>query len=385
MGKDIVKEFDGYETVIQEIAFSRKYALPYSAAMDTAQQYIDRLHPRRLTLRVSEIVQETPSTRTLRLVSQDGHLPPFQAGQYIALFVEVGNIRTSRPYSISSPPNQTGHYDITVRRVEGGLVSNFLLDQVKRGDTLECSGPAGHFFHNPLFHDPAMVLIAGGSGITPFMSMIREITECGLDRSVQLVYGSREPRDVIFHEALQEISRRFSNIRYTPVMEEPPVGYQGYRGLITGELLKEVVGETGAKTFYLCGPQGMYDLCVPALERMGVPGRKIRKEAFGAPLDVCEDPAWPSEVKRGAILDVRLRHRQRLKALAGESLLVALEKAGVAVPSLCRSGQCSMCRVKILSGKVFEPAGIPVRRSDRRFGYVHSCVSYPITDLDVLI
>lgn len=385
MSKDVFREFDGYEAVVQEIAFSRKYALPYSASMDSAQQYIDRLHPQRLTLRVSETIQETLSTKTLRLVSPDGHLPPFQAGQYIALFVEVGNIRTSRPYSISSPPNQTGHYDITVRRVDGGLVSNFLLDKVNTGDTLECSGPAGHFFHNPLFHDPSMVFIAGGSGITPFMSMIREIADCGLERTVHLAYGSKDLKDVIFHEALQDISRRFSNIHYTPVIEEPPVGYQGYRGLITGDLLKELLGELGARTFYLCGPQGMYDLCIPALERLGVPRRKIRKEAFGAPLDVCDDPAWPREVRRDAVFDVRVRHRQRLKALASESLLVALEKAGVAVPSLCRSGQCSMCRVKLLSGKVFEPAGIPVRRSDRRFGYIHCCVSYPLSDLELLI
>ena len=370
---------------MQEIAFSRKYSLPYSASVDSAQHYIDRLHPQRLVLRVSETIQETPSTKTLRLVSPDGHLPPFQAGQYIVLFVEVGSTRTSRPYSISSPPNQTGHYDITVRRVEGGLVSNFLLDQVKRGDTLECTGPTGHFFYNPLFHDPAMVLIAGGSGITPFMSMIREIAECGLDRTVHLVYGSRDLKDVIFHQALQDISRRFSNIRYTPVIEEPPVGYQGYRGLITGDLLKEVLGELSAKTYYLCGPQGMYDLCIPALEKLGVPRRKIRKEAFGAPLDVWEDPAWPREVMREAVFDICLNHRQRIKAVAGESLLVALEKAGVVVPSLCRAGQCSMCRVKLLSGKVFEPAGIPVRKSDRRFGYVHSCMAYPLADLEVLI
>ncbi|MGQ9653948.1 MAG: FAD-binding oxidoreductase [Thermodesulfobacteriota bacterium] len=385
MSRDIFKEFDGYEAVVQEIAFSRKYSLPYSASVDSAQHYIDRLHPQRLVLRVSETIQETPSTKTLRLVSPDGHLPPFQAGQYIVLFVEVGSTRTSRPYSISSPPNQTGHYDITVRRVEGGLVSNFLLDQVKRGDTLECTGPTGHFFYNPLFHDPAMVLIAGGSGITPFMSMIREIAECGLDRTVHLVYGSRDLKDVIFHQALQDISRRFSNIRYTPVIEEPPVGYQGYRGLITGDLLKEVLGELSAKTYYLCGHQGMYDLCIPALEKLGVPRRKIRKEAFGAPLDVWEDPAWPRGVMREAVFDIRLNHRQRIKAVAGESLLVALEKAGVVVPSLCRAGQCSMCRVKLLSGKVFEPAGIPVRKSDRRFGYVHSCVSYPLADLEVLI
>jgi len=114
-----------------------------------------------MKLRVSEIIDETTSTKTLRLVSQDGYLPPFLAGQYIALFLDLSGIRTSRPYTISSPPNQTGFYEITIRRVEDGLVSNYLLDEVKKGDELESSGPAGNFYHNPLFHDRTMVCIRG--------------------------------------------------------------------------------------------------------------------------------------------------------------------------------------------------------------------------------
>ena len=104
------------------------------------------------------------------------------------MFVEIGGVRTSRPYSISSPPTQTAYYDITVRRVEDGVVSNYLLDQVKMGDILESSGPAGEFYHKPIFHEKTMVCIAGGCGITPFMSMIREILECGIDRTVHRKY-----------------------------------------------------------------------------------------------------------------------------------------------------------------------------------------------------
>nr|NIR14370.1 hypothetical protein [Desulfobacterales bacterium] len=147
MKKKIFQEFDGYNEIIEEIEISRKYGVDYSAHKDSPDQYINRLHPPRLRLRVSEIIEETASTKTLRLVSEDHYLPPFLAGQYIALFLGIGNIRTSRPYSISSPPNQTGHYDITIRRVEGGLVSNYLLDEVEKGDVLESSGPAGHFYH----------------------------------------------------------------------------------------------------------------------------------------------------------------------------------------------------------------------------------------------
>jgi len=382
---DIIKEFEGYDRVIKEIEISRKFGIDYSADRDSSRQYIDRLHPSKLRLCVADIIEETSTTKTLRLVSEDHHLPPFQSGQYITLFLETGPIKTSRPYSLSSPPNQHGYYDITVRRIENGLVSNYLLDEVKKGDHLVTSGPAGSFYFNPLFHDKTMVCIAGGSGITPFMSMIHEIVETGLDRAVYLFYGNKEPDDVIFHELITTISNRFDNIRYIPVIENPPTGYEGHTGLITGQIMKEILGEMGDKTFYLCGPQGMYEFCVPELEKLGIPGRKIRKEVYGPPLNIGHYPGWPENITSTHTFSVKVNGGPSFEARASESLLLALEKNGIIVPSLCRSGECSMCRVKVKSGKVFQPPGVPVRRSDRQYGYIHSCVSYPLEDLEIVI
>jgi ferredoxin-NADP reductase len=385
MKKGIFQEFDGYNDIVQEVQVSRKYGSVLGADGDSVDLQINRLHPVRIRLRVSKTIDETSTTKTLRLVSEEGYLPPFLAGQYISLFFEIGGIRTSRPYSISSPPNQTGYYDITVRRVEGGLVSNYLLEKVKTGAHLESSGPSGNFYHNPLFHDRTMVCLAGGSGITPFMSMARETVECGLDRSLCLFYGNTNLNDAIFHDELHTLSSQFENITYVPVIENPSEGYKGRRGFITADLIGETVGDLADKTFYLCGPQGMYDFCIPELERLGISARKIRKEVYGAPVDIWNYPGWPEEIRAGQVFTVRADSGVTLEARAGEPLIVALEKAGILVPSLCRSGECSMCRVKIQSGKVFEPAGVPVRKSDRKYGYVHSCVSYPLEDLEILI
>jgi ferredoxin-NADP reductase len=385
MTKKIFQDFDGYDEILQEIEISRKYGVDYSAHKDSPDPYINRLHPPRLRLRVSDIIEQTGSTKTLRLVSEEHYLPPFLAGQYIALFLEIRNIRTSRPYSISSPPNQIGHYDITIKRVEGGLVSNYLLDELEKGDVLESSGPAGHFYHNPLFHDKTMVCLAGGSGITPFMSMIHEVVECGLDRTIHLFYGNKKFDDVIFHEQLITVSERFENIHYLPVIETPSPGYDGIIGLITGQLIKKTLADLSGKTFYLCGPQGMHDFCMAELEVLGITNRRVRKEVYGAPSNICDSPGWPKEVKAEDVFKVKIKGGGFLKVRANEPLIVAFEKEGVAVPSLCRSGECSMCRVKILSGKVFQPAGALLRKSDRQFGYVHACVSYPLEDLEVLI
>ena len=385
MKKPIFKEFDGYNGIVQEIETSRKYGTDYAGYRDSVGKQINLLHPTRMKLRVSEIIDETSSTKTLRLVSQNGYLPPFLSGQYIALFLELCGTRTSRPYTLSSPPNQTGFYEITIRRVEDGLVSNYLLDEVKRGDQLESSGPAGQFYHNPLFHDKTMVCLAGGNGITPFMSMIREAVETGLDRTIYLFYGSKDLDEAIFHGELRACSGRFENIHYFPVIENPPDRYEGLSGLITGDLIREAIGDLTGKTFYLCGPQGMYDFCVPELEKLGIPKRKIRKEVYGAPANICDYPGWPERVKADDVFAVQVDGGPTIEARAGEPLMLALEKNGVLIPSICRSGECSMCRVKIQSGKVFQPGGVPVRKSDVQFGYVHSCVSYPLEDMEVLI
>lgn len=385
MRKGIWEEFDGYSDIVKEIKAGRLAAKKTSFYLDTADSYIPRLHPDRIFLRVVDIIPETVSSKTFRLVSEDGYLPPFQAGQYISLSLEVDGIRTSRAYSISSQPKQIGFWDITVRRVADGLVSNYLLDEVDMGARLTASGPQGNFYFNPLIHDRTVVFIAGGSGITPFMSMIREIVECGLDRDVFLIYGNKNTDDIIFHQTLKNITDRFAGIHYVPVIENPDAAYSGQCGLITSDLLKDVIDDIENKTFFLCGPQGLYDFCLPELEVLGVPRRKIKKEMYGPPTDVYKDPGWPPEIDGENAFTVKVKGGKIIPAAAKNPLLVSLEKGGVVPPSICRSGECSMCRVKILSGRVFQPAGTPVRKSDRQYGYVHSCVAYPLEDLEILI
>lgn len=385
MRQDILKDLDGYKDVVRDIETARKYGRDARSEKGDVAEIIRRLHPTVLDLVVDRIVDETPSTKTLRLVSAEGYLPPFQAGQYVSLLVDAGNIRTSRPYSISSPPNQTGYYDITVRRVADGLVSNFLLDEVKEGEVLRSSGPAGNFHYNPVIHDRTMVCIAGGSGITPFMSMLREIEDRRLDRQVILFYGNKTPKDVIFGDELQVMSARSSRIKVVPVWENAVEGSGGYTGYISGEVLSKELGAVTGKTFFLCGPQALYDYCMAELRDMGVPARKIRRELYGEPVNVWESSGWPPEVGREKVFTLRVNGDKQYPVKAGVSLLTSLEQHGFRVPSLCRSGECSCCRTKIIRGKVYQPPGIPVRDSDRRFGYVHACVSYPLEDLEILI
>jgi ferredoxin-NADP reductase len=380
---DFRKEIEGFEEIQREAAVLRKYAFDYSSQKGRAAQILDLLHPKALQLRVAEIRKATPSAKIFRLVAAASYLPPFQAGQYINLMVDIGPVRTSRPYSIASPPNQVGYYEIAVRRTEDGFVSNFLLDELQVGDFLESTSPAGNFSHNPLLHGKDLVFLAGGSGITPFMSMIREATDRGLDRKIHLLYGSRHPEDVLYLEELKDCAKRHPNFKMDPVISEPPAGYRGTTGFIGAGLIRERVGDPATKTFYLCGPEAMYSFCLRELETLGVPRKKIRTEVLGPPKNVTTQPGWPAEVGAEREFQVSYKGKKGIPAKASEPLMNSLERAGVVLAASCRSGECSLCRTKLVAGKVFQPPGVKLRKSDRAFGYIHPCAAYPLSDVEL--
>jgi len=385
MKKEINEKIQGYAEIIKEIEVLKKYPVDRSAERGQVEEISNRLHPKILNLRLSEIRQETFSTTTLRFVSQDGYLPPFQAGQYINIFVEIDRIRTSRPYSISSPPNQTGYYDITVRRVPDGFVSTYLFDDVKIGDSFQSTSPSGQFHHNPLFHGDNLVFIAGGSGITPFMSMIRELTDKDIKRQVHLIYGSRIEDDIVFKEELNERSKEHQNLTISTIISEPSQGYSGVTGFITADLIKYLVRDTKDKMFYVCGPEVMYTFVLAELAKLKIPKRQIRVEIFGPPSDVTKQPAWPESVKKDTFFQISLKNGPTLEARACEPLMNSLERFRITLTTSCRSGECSLCRTKLLSGKVFHPNGVKLRKSDRTFGYIHPCMAYPLEDLEILV
>ncbi len=349
-----------------------------------AMERVEQLHPSRVRLRVSEIIEETSSTKTLRMVPVDGELPPFRAGQYVNLFVEIDGMLTSRPYSIASPP-QAPYWDLTVRRAPGGFVSHFLLDRVKVGDVLESTGPFGAFYHEPLRDTDDLVFLAGGSGITPFASIIREVVTRNLPVKIHLIYGSREPGDIIFLDELITLEAEHENLQVDLVISEPTQEWGGLCGFIDAEMISSLVGSLEGKTFYICGPAAMYSLCEGALESLGVPRRRVRREAYGPPVDVTQDPEWPGISPDEVFRVTEARTGKSLEARAGEPLMIALERAGIVIPAVCRAGECTYCRTKLLEGQVYAPSRVRRRWVDERSGYIHPCMSYPLSDLKIKI
>jgi len=368
--------------VLQDIVSARRNGRDYVTDRFHTKTIVNRLHPDKLSLRVSEIRTAASGAKTFRFVSCGGALPYFEAGQYLNVFTEIDGVRTSRPYSISSSPKQRGYYEITVARIPAGFVSDYFLDKVKVGDTFEANGPAGVFHYNPVFHKKRSVFLAGGSGITPFMSMISEALESGAERDITLIYGVRNEDAAIFKDELISFEKTYKNFRFHLVLSEAPEGYSGRRGFIDEACIRELAGNTDDCTFYLCGPQVMTDFCYEALCKLKVSKNHIRREMFGSRQDIQNEPGWPANLTGNEVFKLKVGDRT-IDALSRESILTALERAGIRVNVCCRSGECSYCRVRLVSGKVFMPRGVLLRLADEKFGFIHSCKAYPMEDLEI--
>lgn len=382
---NVLSVIEGYSEALIEKDRLATLGTDYAEKKGAVAAQISKLHPKRLNLKVSKIIEETASTKTLRLTSTDGYLPPFLAGQYVNVFVNINGVGTARPYAISSAPSERNFYDITIKRIENGFVSDFLLDEIVNGTVLQSTSPMGTFYHNPLFHGNDLVFLAGGSGVAPAISIIADIIDNDLPFKFHLIYGSRFVDDIIFHKKLEALERDNNFLTVTKVISEPPKNFEGTTGYITAELIGKLVSPLGNKMFYMCGPSNMYNFCRAELDRAGVSPRKVRIEANGPPKSPDHLEGWPAELMLDNEVTVKVQGKGSFTAKAGEPLLNSLERNGYFAENACRSGECSLCRVKVLSGKVFNPPEAHLRMSDRKFGWCHACVAFPLEDIEILI
>jgi len=201
--------------------------------------------------------------------------------------------------------------------------------------------------------------------------------------NIHLIYGSRSPDDIVYRKELDDIASQHHNIKVDHVISEPPAGWKGHCGFLDSAMISSLVGAIEDKTFFLCGPSQMYTLCESALQSLNVKARRIRREVFGPPRDIATEPGWPGLSPQQQFNITEIRSGRKFTAMAGEPLMISLEKAGMVVPALCRSGECTACRTKLISGKVFSPARVHHRWADIKSNYIHPCMSYPLEDLQI--
>ena len=366
---------------------------------DSLLRLTTALHPQRLELTIAEMRQETHLARTFKLVpagadaeGQPQLLPPFRAGQYLSLELVLGGVRVSRPYSICCSPTearQGNFYELTVRQREGGFVAPYIWDHWQPGTRVSSSGPLGQFGYEALRDRQDLVFLAGGCGITPFRSLWRELRAAHPEITCTILYGAARSDEFIFRQELESLTAECPDrFRVHFVAEDPDPAWGGLTGLLTGQRIRELAGNPADKTFYVCGPPGFYRFLLEELEPFKLPPGALRQEPCGDTEDVSAQPGYPLELA-GSVFAVKVHQGEgmySIPARASESVLIALERAGLAPPAQCRSGQCGYCRSRIIGGRIYVPPGSDGRRSaDLKFGHFHPCSSYPLTDLEIRV
>jgi len=386
---NILNIVSGYKEGTQRMLDRSKTGTDKSELKNKVTSDVGKLHPKRLLLTVKEIIQETASTKTFRMVSETQILPPFQAGQYINLFTHVAGVETARPYAISSCALQRNHYDLTVKIVDKGFVTGYLLgDEVKVGQQFSATSPMGSFYHNPLFHGNDLVFLAGGSGGAPARSMISHVLNNIKNAKYHLIYCNSFENDIIFRDEFRAMADKYDNFTLTEIISQPTASYTGLTGHIDKALIEKIISnaieDIKDKTFYVCGPTPFNEHCKSELIKLNVKNKRIRIECNGPPKKPSNLPNWPITVNEEKEVTITIKGRGRFKAKSGEPLLNSLERNGYKVENACRSGECSLCRVKILKGEVFNSPDSKLRKSDKDFKWVHSCVAFPTTDIEIL-
>ena len=348
-------------------------------------------HPGKQELVVTSVEPCGKTCVTVRFERPDGgKLPMFYAGQYMVIDFPIGESLISRPYSISSAPYQArlpehGFVEITVKRSKGGgFISDYINESVKPGDRFMCNVGLGQFYYEPLRDAAHAVALAGGVGITPFVSMAREIRNGTLDLDLTILYGSMFSNDITMFEELSALEGERVHVVHVISGDDP--GWQGERGFITADLIRRYSAED--TTYFVCGPQAMYAPMEKALKELDVPKRRIRFEVFGQVKDITKYPGFPAELADTTFELTVMRgiHKDVIPAKATESLVMALERAGIRVETGCRSGECGFCRTKLLSGNVYiSPVSDGRRAADKEFGYLHACAAYPLSDVSIKI
>ena len=342
-------------------------------------------------LEVAEIIEETVDVKTFRLVGRDRLLFSYRPGQFLTVRLDIDGRPESRCYTISSSPSRPHTLEITVKRAPNGLVSNHLHDHVKLGDTLRVSGPAGEF---SCFNYPSekILCIAGGSGITPIMSMCRWIVDTRADVDVVVLLSFRSAADIIFRRELELMASRHEHLKivFTVTARQPLDPWTGMTGRLCTQVFQLAVPDLRERHVYLCGPGPFMEAVREQLVQLDFPTQNLHSESFGksrvapgAPPREHAPLALVRETPRVAakLHSASFQRSGRLVQTDGATALLELAEAnGIAITAGCRMGSCLTCRVKCLSGEVRMDANKLTPELSKQ-GYVLTCVGHAASDV----
>ena len=342
-------------------------------------------------LKVAEIVPETAEANSIRF-----EIPPelrdafaFEAGQHLTLRAIIDGEEVRRNYSLCTAPAEQD-WMVTVKRIGGGLFSNWVGDQLKPGDTLQVMLPHGSFTTE---FDPAnsrhLVGIAGGSGITPVMSLIKTLLRAEPQSRFTLLYGNRDSSSIIFLEALAALKdKHLGRLEIYHFLDAEEQDIELFNGMLDRARCDEAIAHlvpdaAEVDGWFICGPGPMMDAAEGALLDRNIPKDRIHIERFTAdrpPEAVAQEIAQLQTQAEGVSVSVTLDGRTRRVPFTAGNILDSARAAGLPAPFACKAGVCATCRAKVTKGKVEMAARYGLTDEEVAAGYVLTCQSVPLGD-----
>ena len=339
---------------------------------------------------VSKVIDRGENVKSFVLVPdperRTSGFVPFRAGQYISITQRIGNAVVCKSYSICANPAdaldpENSSYTVMLERNPAGFFSPQALDHWKPGTRLLISEPRSDPTWGDLSAAKHVIALAGGSGITPFFALAGAVADGLENYDLTILYGNERYDRILLREELDEFVRRSNGkIRMIHVLSGEKRDGCEY-GFITADLVKKYAPDEDY-SILICGPKPMYDFLYTELPKLGLPENSI---CFGVPGefgDPALDVSYPHEEagKEWMITVRRMSDERKVLCRSDQTLMQAVERAGIFIDAGCRSGVCGWCECSLLSGAVFVPESRKQEEIER-IGRIHPCVSYPLSDV----
>ncbi|WP_286237912.1 hybrid-cluster NAD(P)-dependent oxidoreductase [Neptuniibacter halophilus] len=348
----------------------------------------------RHNVRCVKVIQETWDVRTFCFMSEQPVMYFFKPGQFVTLELEIDGNQVMRSYTISSSPSVPYSFSITVKRNPGGLVSNWLHDNMKEGDDLAVHGPVG-LFNCIDFPSEKVLLLSGGVGITPVMSMARWWFDTNADVDMVFAHSARTPGDIVFQRELDHMASRIGNFSLHLICERIENGqaWHGYRGYLDLPKLQLIAPDFLEREVYCCGPEPYMAAVRNLLKDNGFDMSRYHEESFGeTPAGVEEEAIENAEQAQEEADALTLSDMNRVEfanngksvqIAPGETLHAAAAKLDLHIPKACGMGICGTCKVLVKEGDTTMSHNGGITDDDVAAGYVLSCCSVPNGDVVV--
>ncbi len=384
--------FAGFLTLMLSGRFFRHYYELRQASAKPAAQFVDiRTDSKRPDsqwkgeLRIAAVFQETPNVRTFRLMPSHREPFPFefQAGQFVNIQLSINGKRVNRSYTLASSPTRSEYCELTIKREAEGVASQYIHDHLNVGDLLKISGPSGKFTFNS-DEDHSVLLIAGGVGITPLMSITRCLTDRAWTGDIYFLIVARTEQDLIFHDELLLLQKQFRQLHLCVTLTrcEDSDDWKGERGRVSATLLTKFVPNLTSTPVYLCGPNEMMDAVREVLHNVGVPDSIVRTEAFAGKKSVKVTSDLTTSGQTVSKVSF-IRSNVQTEIHQDTTILEAAEALSIGLPFECRSGFCGQWRTRLLEGSVQMDCEDALSPAEKVHGWVLACQARPRSDLRV--